>query len=114
MKDGSALCGAGICSVQVNPDATNHEEGAVRPGLGRGIDSEMIAAKIVAEISEPVKLGGTKVAISVNLGVCTYPEGDGNSERLLQSVDAGMYTVKSPGRNEFHLFRSNLASTSPD
>lgn len=45
------------------------------PDLNRPIEAEMIAAKIVAAISEPVNLGMAEVPISVSVGVCTYLKG---------------------------------------
>ncbi|MGB7549704.1 MAG: GGDEF domain-containing protein [Terracidiphilus sp.] len=81
------------------------------PDLHEPEEAELIAAKIVAAISAPILIGSAHISITVSLGVCTYPEGGKDSQKLLQSVDAAMYNVKAQGRNGFQVYRPGKIST---
>jgi diguanylate cyclase (GGDEF)-like protein len=81
------------------------------PDLHQPEEAELIAAKIVAAISAPILIGSAHISITVSLGVCTYPEGGKDSQKLLQSVDAAMYNVKAQGRNGFQVYRPGKLST---
>jgi diguanylate cyclase (GGDEF)-like protein len=74
--------------------------------------AEQVAAKIVAVLSTPVRIGKTHLPISVSIGVCTLSEEAVEAEVLLQRVDAAMYRAKQRGRGCFQVFTSDmLAST---
>jgi diguanylate cyclase (GGDEF)-like protein len=75
------------------------------PDLHETEEAELIATKILAAVSSPIELGNVSVTTSVSIGVCTYPEGGTDSEALLQSADAAMYSAKASGRNAVQVTR---------
>jgi len=74
------------------------------PDLHHASEAESIAEKLVASISEPIDVKGTRVQISASIGVCTSQEQCGDAERLMHDVDAAMYLAKASGRNRFHVY----------
>jgi len=62
--------------------------------------------------AQPVRysIGGTngQVAVTVSVGVSTFPEHGGTPEKILEAADHALYAAKSAGRN-----RVELAATSP-
>jgi diguanylate cyclase (GGDEF)-like protein len=75
----------------------------ILPDLHESSEAEGIAAKVVAAISEPIKLGGEYIDISASVGVCTAPQSGVDAERLLQAVDHAMYGAKARGKNCYHV-----------
>jgi len=75
------------------------------PDLHSLEEARAIAAKIVAAISVPFHIGPGQLPVTVSVGVCTYPEAGLDMEKLLEHVDAAMYSVKEHGRNGFQVYR---------
>lgn len=76
------------------------------PDLSGNQDAESIASKIVAAVSPTVDIGVAEVSVTVSIGICTYPEGGTDPERLLQSVDVAMYRAKAKGKNCFEVYHT--------
>ena len=70
--------------------------------------AEQVAAKIVAALSEPIRIGKIHVPISVSVGVCTFFDDTVDAEVLLKRVDAAMYRAKQCGRSCFQVFTSDM------
>jgi diguanylate cyclase (GGDEF)-like protein len=68
--------------------------------------AELIAAKIIAAVSEPIQLGDGAVAVTASIGVCALIGDDttADAELLLKQVDAAMYGAKTRGRGRLHVF----------
>jgi len=64
-------------------------------------DAVDVANRLRAQVSsEPVFLGGSKVAVTVSVGVaCTHRPGLTDSEALIDAADAALYRAKTNGRN---------------
>jgi diguanylate cyclase (GGDEF)-like protein len=75
------------------------------PDLHTMEEAQTIAAKIVAAISVPFHIGPKPLSVTVSVGVCTYPEAGLDMEKLLEHVDAAMYSMKEHGRNGFRFYR---------
>jgi diguanylate cyclase (GGDEF)-like protein len=76
------------------------------PDLHLSAEAVAIAAKIVNAISRPVKIDRAEVAITVSVGVVTYPDGGKDLEALMQHADAAMYAAKEHGKNGLRLYDS--------
>ena len=63
-----------------------------------------IANRILAAISEPVRLEGQEFVTSMSIGVATYPSDAVTENELIRFADAALYCAKSAGRNnvQFH------------
>ena len=69
---------------------------------------EMMARKILANISEPFTIVGHTVHANASMGITLYPNDEGNFERLLANVDMAMYRAKTDGGNSYRFFDANL------
>jgi len=83
---------------------------AVLPRMHGIQDAERVAAHLVQVISVPFIVGGKTVAVSVSVGVTTYPEGGKDSKTLFHCADAALYRAKALGRNRYQLFCEDNAT----
>jgi len=59
-------------------------------------------------------IDGQELALSVSVGVCTYPGGGQDAQELLSSADIAMYRAKEQGRNRFCLYTDDLNDLSEE
>ncbi len=78
------------------------------PDLHLAEEAEMIAAKIVAGVSIPIRVESVRVSVTVSIGVATYPEQASDEESLLRSADEAMYAAKLEGKNQLQVYRPKL------
>ena len=69
----------------------------------------MIAAKIVVAASNPTSIDQMQVAVTVSIGLVTYPEEGSDAESLLRCADEAMYAAKEEGKNQFRVYRRKTA-----
>jgi diguanylate cyclase (GGDEF)-like protein len=77
--------------------------------LNESSEAELVAAKIVAALSAPFRVGDREVPLSASVGVCTAFGGGFDADALLKSVDTAMYHAKAQGRNRFQLYTAAMA-----
>jgi diguanylate cyclase (GGDEF)-like protein len=83
----------------------------VVPGIAGPEDAARVAAKIVAEVGEPLVLAGHSLHTSPSIGIGIFPT-DGNcADTLMKNADAAMYFAKQHGRNSFHFFTADMDVT---
>lgn len=73
-------------------------ENAVEPGT-----IARIADKLLAACIEPHVLGGSKVPVTLSIGVSFYPIHATTVDALLKAADSAMYRAKAAGRNTCHI-----------
>jgi diguanylate cyclase (GGDEF)-like protein len=78
------------------------------PDLHVAEEAEMIAAKIVAGVSIPVRVESVRVSVTVSIGVATYPEQASDEESLMRCADEAMYAAKQEGKNQLQVYRPKL------
>jgi diguanylate cyclase (GGDEF)-like protein len=74
------------------------------PDLRIPAEAESIAAKIVACVASPFEIDRAQAVITVSVGVVTYPETNGDEEKLMHCADEAMYAAKEKGKNQFQVF----------
>ena len=72
-------------------------------------DCEIIAEKILTELSVPFALQEDEVTIGVSIGIATYPVNGSDAELLLKNADHAMYAVKSGGKNTYKFAANKMA-----
>ena len=72
--------------------------------VNQATDAELVAAKIINAISEPVVFGDQSICISTSIGICLYPDDGQESEELLHAADSAMFRAKSRGKNNYRLY----------
>lgn len=61
-------------------------------------DAEVVAAKILAAMQDPIRLGPEERVVTTSIGISVYPDDGRDAEALMKAADAAMYQVKRAGR----------------
>lgn len=81
------------------------DEFVVASALGNGPEmTELMAEKLVLELSKPVQVGDKTLAVSASIGIAMYPHDGMNQSDLLKHADRAMYAAKQIGRNTYHFY----------
>ena len=67
-------------------------------------DAEVVARKVLSQVSQPLQLAGLDVHVSPSVGIALCPDDGVDAESLLQHADAAMYHAKKKGRNTLQFF----------
>ncbi|MEO5351633.1 MAG: EAL domain-containing protein [Magnetococcus sp. XQGC-1] len=70
--------------------------------------AELVARKILEELSAPFTLQGQEVAISGSIGIALFPADGTTAQELSKSADSAMYQAKQSGRNAFRFFSQEI------
>ncbi len=73
-----------------------------------GDDLADIATKVLAAFAPTFSVDGQELALSVSVGVCTYPTAGQDAQELVSSADIAMYRAKEQGRNRFCFYSDDL------
>lgn len=68
------------------------------PGLDDLADAELLAQRLVAEISEPMRVDGIEVRIGLSVGIATLGASDDDAERVLNRADSALRGAKVEGK----------------
>jgi len=75
----------------------------VLPGCDR-IVATLVAERIMAALSRPLRIGNQEVAITASIGVAMRAPDARDADTLLRRADAAMYQAKEVGRNGYAFF----------
>ena len=67
-----------------------------------------LADRIIAALSQPYSIGGSRCIIGASVGVAVAPSDGSTSEELIRNVDLALYAAKASGRGRFRFFSSDL------
>jgi diguanylate cyclase (GGDEF)-like protein len=73
-----------------------------------------IATKVLAAFAPTFHVDGQELALSVSVGVCTYPSGGEDAQQLVSSADIAMYRAKEQGRNRYCFYSEDLNDLSEE
>ncbi|HEY9024377.1 MAG TPA: GGDEF domain-containing protein [Burkholderiaceae bacterium] len=76
---------------------------AVLPGVDTRSAVEMLAARLVAAVGEPVQVDGHIEALGASIGGALYPQDGRTTSELLAAADRALYQAKALGRNRYSL-----------
>ena len=71
-------------------------------------DAVDLAMRIIAAVSEPLILGGDRLACSASIGITLHPSDGSDADQLLKNADLAMYRAKSDGGNLFRFYASDM------
>ena len=77
-------------------------------GLEDPLDAEVVCAKILKSLSEPVLIRNQEIYVTTSIGVTFFPADDVDINGLLRNADAAMYRAKEEGRNRYNLFTADI------
>jgi diguanylate cyclase (GGDEF)-like protein len=79
----------------------------------RGALGDM-ANDIIASLSQPYSIQGSRCVIGASVGVAVGPADGRSSEELTRNVDLALYTAKGGGRGRFRFFSQDLLQAAED
>lgn len=69
---------------------------------------QSLFAEIRRRLSEPFLVQGQKIELTVSAGACVFPNLASSSKELFQRARIALYHAKDQGRDQFHLYSSEL------
>lgn len=75
-------------------------------------EAELIAAKILARLSEDLQMAGQRFRVSPSIGMALFPHDGDSLAELLKSADAAIVAAKQAGRGQVRRFSSDMAEAS--
>jgi diguanylate cyclase (GGDEF)-like protein len=82
--------------------------------VSRVSDAGVIAAKILAVLSAPSRVGDHMLRLSASLGIATYPEDGEDAATLISRADAAMYRSKRRRQGGFEFHRDEDQFPAPE
>ena len=67
-----------------------------------------VAQKILDKVDQPIDVQGTKLSVSVSVGIAHCEGNSMTMEDLLKSADTAMYSAKLQGRNNYQFFAASM------
>lgn len=68
----------------------------------------LTAERLLAEMAEPMALGGMSVSTGASIGIAMFPEDGQNIDTLLRHADMAMYQAKNDGRGRLRFFSDEM------
>lgn len=73
------------------------------PMIGHDDDSFAAAQKLLAALSNPVKIGDLEIPVSASVGLVEFRDKEATAEELIAKADQAMYVAKREGRSTVRL-----------
>lgn len=73
----------------------------------------LVAARVLATLSQPYQLGERDVSVSCSIGIVFYPDG-GAPDKLIAHADAAMYAAKRAGGSTYCFFEARMNADARD
>lgn len=80
----------------------------VLPDLDKPETAQVVANKILAELTKPFEISGHELTVTASIGISHYPNDATDVQHLLKHADSAMYQAKDAGRNTARFFTSDL------
>ena len=69
---------------------------------------ELVAKRIISELSKPFALGKNTVSIGTSIGIAMAPSDGSDAEQLMMNADMALHRTKSIGRGTFGFFEQRM------
>lgn len=71
-------------------------------------DAARVARKLLAALSDPIKIGDHEIVVSGSIGISCYPQDGDDAETLFKNADVAMYRAKNEGRDNYRFFSPEM------
>jgi diguanylate cyclase (GGDEF)-like protein len=75
-------------------------------------DVERVARNLLAELGQPLQLGGHECHTTASIGIAMYPSDGSDVQTLTKNADMAMYLAKEDGKNGFRFFNKETRTQS--
>lgn len=79
------------------------------PNLKLEEELHVLLRRLMAKLEEIVFINHYQVQVSASIGVVFFPDDNVDADTLLRHADQAMYIAKESGRNQYHIYDSELA-----
>lgn len=76
----------------------------VLQSVGSVADAEKVAGKVVADLSQPMRVLGLPLDVGACVGIALFTSGELSSAELLRRADEAMYGAKNAGRGTYRVY----------
>lgn len=80
----------------------------VLPELDKPEFAQVVATKILNELTKVIDIAGHELTVSASIGIAYFPNDATDAQHLLKHADSAMYQAKDAGRNTARFFTSDL------
>lgn len=74
----------------------------LQPSVQHQDQAELLARRIIRQLSDPYQINGTDMRISVSIGIALAPVHGFDLDRLTQCADSALYRSKAKGKAQVH------------
>lgn len=77
---------------------------------GASDDAGVLAERLITELSKPILINETELALGASVGVSIYPEDGRSPEDLMRHADLALYRAKQEGRGRYAFFTASMGA----
>ena len=74
---------------------------------------EIVAKKVLAELTRPYRVGASEASVTASIGVSVLPDDAVDAAALMKHSDIAMYAAKQKGKNTYSFYRAAPAANEP-
>ena len=83
------------------------EFAVIQSQVKQPFDVQVLAARLIAALAEPISLNGPKAIVGVSIGIAVG-NGDSDAGQILKDADVALYQAKEAGRGGFCFFAPEM------
>jgi diguanylate cyclase (GGDEF)-like protein len=76
---------------------------AVINETGSMMHTQAVAERILKDMSAGFEVDGTRIELSVSIGIANFPDHGSAAEDLIHNADEAMYQAKRDGKNQYKI-----------
>jgi diguanylate cyclase (GGDEF)-like protein/PAS domain S-box-containing protein len=80
----------------------------ILPNIHKRHDSEIVAQKIIKNLTQPYLIDGMEVVVTGSIGITLFPKDAQDQESIVKNADAAMYKAKAAGKNVYRFFTPEM------
>lgn len=73
-------------------------------------DAGILASRLIESLIEPFEIAGSRLHVSVSVGISLFPDDGEDSGSLLKHADAAMYRAKEMGGNRYQFYSADIGA----